>query len=77
GGSMYATGDISLVTAFVSALAAMAVRQVNQLSAAVAAAHGGATQGLAGSCVQLMEALVMQRLDLFFGQHASILVACW
>ncbi|KAJ9524305.1 hypothetical protein QJQ45_008487 [Haematococcus lacustris] len=76
GGGMCSVGDTSLISSFIATLGDMAAQQTAQLASAVAEAHGLAARDVALACGELMDALLMQRLDLFFNQHSAVLVTC-
>ena len=75
GGSHYSPGDMTLVSNFLKAYSDRALRRVQAVAAAL---QPYATRPvLPGLCAALMDHVLCNHLDVCYGQHLSVIVACW
>uniref|UniRef100_A0A7S3VS94 Retinoblastoma-associated protein B-box domain-containing protein n=2 Tax=Dunaliella tertiolecta TaxID=3047 RepID=A0A7S3VS94_DUNTE len=80
GGSLYAGGTATLVSSFVASLGRSAIQ------CTMVAAHKLAAHTMSGlpvpaadfivACADLMDSVLMHRLDLLFGKHVGMLIIC-
>ncbi|KAF5841839.1 hypothetical protein DUNSADRAFT_10902, partial [Dunaliella salina] len=80
GGSLYARGTTTLISSFIASLGHSAIQQTMLAAHHLAAHHmPGLSMPAADfivACADLMDNVLMQRLDLLFGKHVGMLIIC-